>query len=295
MAIPVGTPMVNLGNLYIDGLAISPGTTTSLINLAAGAARDSTNTDDIVLPVAVIINAAVVGANGIDTGALAASTFYYVYVIGSSLGANPDIDIETQVSVLANGSVVLNGTVISEGIVTPPTWSVTNNFQPAGLISLSATAPTLPFGYDMFRRVGSVLTSGGSVFLPFSQDSSSTSFRTVWYDTPISVLAATAAAAFTAQSLVTAVPVTALAGGSTDVFFQADLLPNAPAAFVQLRRTGSAATNGNVKMSGDVAAVHHFDQLTCQASISAGVASIDWMTDAVSTVQLSVTGYIDKS
>lgn len=295
MAIPVGTPMVNLGNLYIDGLAIAPGATTSLINMAAGAARDSTNTDDIVLSTAVVINGAVNGANGLDTGALAASTFYYVYVIGSSLGANPDIDIETQVSTMAAGSTILNGTVITEGVVTPPTWSVTNNYQPAGLISLSATAPTLPQGYDMFRRIGSALTSGGSVFLPFSQDSSNGSFRTVWYDTPISVLAATAAAAFTAQSLAVAVPVTALAGGSTDVYLQADLLPNAPANFVQLRRTGSAAAAGNVKMSGDVAAVHHFDQLTVQASISGGAASIDWMTDAASTVQLSVSGYVDKS
>lgn len=294
MAIPVGTPMVNLGNLYIDGLAISPGSTTSLINLAAGAARDSTNTDDIVLSSAVIINAAVNGANGLDTGALAASTFYYVYVIGSSLGADPDINIETQVSTMASGSSILNGTVLAEGTVTPPTYNVTNNYQPAGLLSLSATAPTLPVGYDMFRRVGSVLTSGGSVFLPFSVQGGYGGNRTVWYDTPVSVLAATAAAAFTAQSLAAAVPVTALAGGSTDVIFQVDLDPNAAGNFVQLRRTGSAAVAGNVKLSGSAAGVNKFDQLVCQASVSAGAASIDWMTDAVSTVQLSVAGYVDK-
>lgn len=295
MSIPVGTPMVNAGTLYINGLAVSPGATTTTLNVAAGAARDSTNTDDIVLASAVTINAAVVGLNGIDTGALAANTFYYVYVIGSSLGADPEIYVDTQVSTMANGTSILNGTVISEGTVTQPTWNVTNNYLPAALISLSATSPTLPQGYDMFRRIGAVLTSGGSVFLPFSTDAGSGNNRVVWYDTPISVLAATAAAAFTAQSLAVAVPAAALAGGSTEVIFQADLLPNAAANFVQLRRTGSAAAAGNVKMSGSVAGVHKFDQLTCQASLSAGAASIDWMTDAASTVQLSVAGYVDKS
>ena len=295
MATVIGKPMVNDASLYIDGLGIAPGTTTSLITLASGAARDSTNVNDIVLSTGVIINAGTTGANGLDTGALAASTFYYVYVIGSSLGANPEIDIDKQVSTLAAGTTILNGTVISEGQVTPPTWNVQNNKQPAGLISLSATAPTLPLGYDMFRRVGAVLTSAGSVFLPFFQDdTASGTNRTMWYDTPISVLAATAAAAMTAQSLAVAVPAVALAGKATQVTLQADLLPNAAANFVQLRPTGSAAAAGNVKMSGSVAAVHKFDQLTVAAAISAGAASIDWMTDAASTVQLSVSAYVDK-
>lgn len=292
----IGQPMVNDPSLYIDGLGIAPAATTTTLTLSAGAARNSTNLNDIVLSTAVTINAATVGANGIDTGALAASTFYYVYVIGSSLSANPEIDIDIQVSTLAAGTTILNGTVITEGQVTPqPTWTVQNNKQPAGLISLSATAPTLPLGYDMFRRVGAVLTSAGSVFLPFLQDDTAGGTnRTMWYETPISVLAAAAAAAMTAQSLAVAVPVVALAGKATQVTLQADLLPNAAANFVQLRATGSAAAAGNVKMSGSVAAVHKFDQLTVAAAVSAGAASIDWMTDAASTVQLSVSAYVDK-
>lgn len=287
--------MVNAGSLYINGLGIAPGSTTTKINLAAGAARDSTNQNDIVLSSAVTINAATNGANGLDTGALGASTFYYVFVIGSSLGANPDVNIDKQVSTLASGTTVLNGTVIAEGQVTQPVYNVANNYQPAGLLSLSATAPTLPIGYDMFRRVGAVLTSGGSVFLPFwqSENGNGTS-RTMWYDAPISVLAATAQAAFTAQSLAAAVPAVAAAGANTQVILQADLLPNAAANFVEIRPTGSAAAAGNVKMSGDVAGVHHFDQLHAVAAISAGAVSIDWVTDAASTVALTVAAYVDK-
>lgn len=293
----IGKPMVNDPSLYINGLGIAPASTTTTLTLFSGAARDSTNVNDIVLSADVTINAANVGANGIDTGALAASTFYYVYVIGSSLSASPEIDIDKQVSTLASGTTILNGTVIAEGQVTPqPTWTVKNNPQPAGLISLSATAPTLPLGYDMFRRVGAVLTSGASVFLPFFQDMTAEGTnRKMWYDTPISVLAATAAAAMTAQSLAVAVPAVALAGKATEVTLQADLLPNAAANFVQLRPTGSAAAAGNVKMSGSVAAVHKFDQLDVVAALNGGgAASIDWMTDAASTVQLSVSAYVDK-
>lgn len=290
--IVTGFPMVNAGSLYINGLGISTGATTTKINLAAGACRDSTNQDDIVLGSAVVINAATNGANGLDTGALAATTFYHVYVIASSLSANPETNVQVQVSPI--GGTSINGTILTQTTIATPAYNVQNNLQPAGLLSLSATAPTLPLGYDMFRRVGTVLTSGGSVFLPFWQEAGNGTSRKMWYDAPISVLGATAAAAFTAQSLAAAVPVAALAGGNTGVTLQADLLPNAPADFVEIRPTGSAAAAGNVKMSGDVAAVHHFDQLEAVAAISAGNASIDWVTDAASTVALAVSAYIDK-
>ncbi len=293
--IVVGYPMVNAGSLYINGLHLLAGTTTSL-TVYAGACRDITNQDDIVLAANTTLSIASNGVNALDTGAVASNTFYYVYAIGSSLGANPDINIDKQFSTMANGSTILNGTVIAEGQVTPqPAWSVTNNFQPATLLSLSSSAPTLPFGYDMFRRIGAVLTDGASHILPFWQeDTGNGTNRKMWYDAPISVLAATAAAAFTAQSLAVAVPVAALGTTSTQVQLQADLDPNAAANFVELRPTGSTAAAGNVKMSGDVGGVHHFDQLQCVAAVSAGAASIDWMTDAASTVALAVSAYVDK-
>ena len=291
--IVVGFPMVNAGSLYINGLGIAPGASTLKVAVAAGAARDSTNQDDIVLPAAASINFSVTGANGLDTGTIAASTFYYVYVIGSSLSANPDTNVDLQVSPI--GGTSINGTILTQTSISTPAYNVQNNLQPAGLVSLSATAPTLPLGYDMFRRIGAVLTGGGSTVLPFWQDNGGNgSGRKMWYDAPISVLAATAAAAFTAQSLAVAVPAIALGSANTDVVLQADLLPNAPADFVEIRPTGSAAAAGNVKMSGDDAAVHHFDQITAVAALSAGAASIDWITDAASTVALTVSAYVDK-
>lgn len=69
--------------------------------------------------VSLSISGASAGANGLDTGTIAASTWYYVFVIWNS-GTNTT----------------------------------------AGLISLSATAPTLPAGYAYFARIGAILTDG---------------------------------------------------------------------------------------------------------------------------------------
>jgi hypothetical protein len=293
--IVVGYPMVNAGDLYINGLHLTTGTTDLLVNVAAGAARDSTNQDDIVLGTAAIANIATNGVNGLDTGTVAANTFYYVYVIGSSLSSAQEISNIQAVSTMAGGTTILNGTVIVEGTITQPGSSVNNNPQPAALISLSSSAPNLPEGYDMFRRLGAILTGGGSTILPFWQEQTgNSSSRRMWYDAPISVLAATAAAAFTAQSLAAAVPAIAAGTTSTEVTFQVTLDPNAAADFVEFRPTGSSSTNGISKMSGDVAAISHYDQITTPAAISAGNVSVDWKTDAASTVALTVAAYIDK-
>jgi hypothetical protein len=265
MSVPT-YPMVNLGELYLNGLGISFIDTTHVgVNL--GQARDHLNINDIVLPqnallavgLGASINTRFVGLNGLDTGVLAPNTFYYVYVIGDSTG-----------------------------------------FQPSGaLLSLSATQPTVPGGYpvggyDMYRRIGTVRTDAtaapGSLILAFLQDTAGTqTSRHFWYDVAIVVKVAGAAAAYTALgagALSLAVPPI-----STDVYFQADLLPNAPGDLVRLRYTGAAGALGQAEMSGDVAAVHHFGNMVCPCNAT---PSIDWITDAASTVQLSVVGYIDR-
>jgi hypothetical protein len=69
------------------------------------------------------------GAGGLDTGGEAPNTWYAVHVIADSTGANP----------------------------------------PAAMFSLSATSPTLPAGYDKFRRIGWVRNDGSSNIVEFDQ------------------------------------------------------------------------------------------------------------------------------
>lgn len=68
---------------YFNGLGISNNATTpnTQLNVAAGSCLDSTGTFQLSLAAPVVINAANVGLNGIDTGALAASTVYKVFLV----------------------------------------------------------------------------------------------------------------------------------------------------------------------------------------------------------------------
>jgi hypothetical protein len=56
------------------------------VDVAAGSARNSTNIQDIA-NAAGTIDCAVVGANGLDAGALAASKWYYTFAIATAAGA----------------------------------------------------------------------------------------------------------------------------------------------------------------------------------------------------------------
>lgn len=161
----VAIPVVNAPDLYVDGLAVSWASNTTL-SVALGRARNSTDVNDIILDAAVTINAAVNGLNGLDTGSLAASTMYAVYVVGSSLGA----------------------------------------VDPGAMISLaSSSSPLLPTNCDMYRRIGWALTDGSSHFLLFYQYGSDKT-RQYYYDVGISELSGGAATSFTAIDLATSVP-----------------------------------------------------------------------------------------
>lgn len=266
MAIQPNYPITNAGTYYVIGAQMSPGTTTSLLNIAAGQCRDSTNINDIKVTAPVIVSIAVNGANGLDSGVIAANTFYSVYVIGNSTANDPSVVTD------ASGG---------------------GFFQAAqGLLSLSSTAPALPTGYDMFRRIGYILTSAGSVILKFDQVGNN-SQRWMYYDAPIVCLAATAQAAFTALNInVTNNSVPSIA---TNVLFEANLLPNAAGEFVALQPASSTnATGYYARMSGSVGGVHKFGDLITPCSIVGGNPTINYVTDAASTVALNVVGYLDQ-
>lgn len=117
---------------YIDGLNVATASDSTL-TVSAGRCRDSQNVYDIVVDEAITINAEVNGVNGLDTGALAASTWYAVHAIGDSSNFN-------------DGAV---------------------------LLSASVTAPYLPSGYDVFKHVGWARTDGSVDFIILHQKGNS--------------------------------------------------------------------------------------------------------------------------
>ena len=146
----------------------------SQISIAAGECRNTTNAENIVLSGAVTVDITASGANGLDTGAEAAATWYAVHVIKDSA------------DVLAV----------------------------AGLLSLSAAAPTLPAGYDVFRRVGWVRNDSGSNIAEFVAEGNERNRRSLYTSSIVNakVLSSGSATVLTEVSVANLIPSTAKHG-----------------------------------------------------------------------------------
>lgn len=72
---------------YGLGLSNNASTPNTKLDVAAGSILDSSKTFQINLDASVTIDASVNGLNGLDTGSLAASSLYYVYLVSSPTGA----------------------------------------------------------------------------------------------------------------------------------------------------------------------------------------------------------------
>lgn len=240
------TPVVNAGIKYVNGLAISK-TAAKTLSMAAGAARDGTNTNDIILDAAVTINGAAVGANGVDVAVLAASSMYAVYVIGDS-----------------------------------------NNYKStAGLLSLDITQPNIPADYDMYRRVGWILTDGSSNILQFWQYGLGQE-RTYYYDVGISELSGGSATSFTAIDLATSVPPIA-----TEVLFHATFTPDGATEIAEFLPFGSSASNGLAVFGYGVAGAQQ-GMVTVPCKLDAGVPKILYKVAAGDTLTLLTAGFKDN-
>ena len=116
--------------VFKEGCTLSNngGDPTNDIDIAVGKWTDSTLEEIMELESPLTIQLDVAGLNGLDTGAKANSTWYYVYLIKR----------------LDNGTV-------------------------SGLFSASATSPTLPANYSVFRKIGAVVTDGAGAIRGFFQ------------------------------------------------------------------------------------------------------------------------------
>jgi hypothetical protein len=129
---------------YIAGLTLSNdgSSPNTVIDISAGQATDSTNSKSMTLAAFTKTTGAFAsgtGNGGLDTGTVAASTWYHVFLISNAGATTFD-----------------------------------------ALLSKSATAPTMPGSFTLFRRVGSILTDSSSHILAFAQDG-----QTFYWTTPL--------------------------------------------------------------------------------------------------------------
>ena len=123
---------------YKDGLVVADGADTN----KKTATFNYLGVGDMVLgngaATTLIADITSAGAGGLDTGAVAASTWYAIHVITSDV-ASP----------------------VQDKTCNPNVWRLET--KQALMFSLSATVPTMPSGYNKFRRVGWTLTTADSI------------------------------------------------------------------------------------------------------------------------------------
>lgn len=264
-------PVYALPHLYISGMNISYASTT-VIAIAPGQCRDSNDVIDMPIswpdannninpPILyqnyqqpLLINSAVTGANGLDTGTIAASTQYAIYVIGDSRGYN----------------------------------------LVAGLLSLASNAaPTLPQGYDSLRLIGFAETDGSSHFVYGTHEPQNMVGALQYCLSPaVSVLSGGNATTFTGVDLNTPVPTGTLPNVIVELFVT--FTPAAAGDTVQFRPTGSTATANLVTITGISAGVAQTQYIQVIAGVNGSShSSIDYeVTSSSDAVSVSVAAWI---
>ncbi len=272
--------IVNQDNKYINGMRLTYATTTTFV-VGAGLARDSNDVADMImgatlLPTtsagvnsfvstseAVTVSVSRKGAAGIDVGTVAASTLYSVFAIGDSRG-------------FSMGSAVMS--------LGAPTFG-----------------PRLPSGYDVWRYIGSIRTTAGSLVTPFIQTGAQ-ALRTMWYDsgslstTTVGLAIPSSATTASQNSLATiGVLTTLVPQAAVEVMVYTTLLANAAGDSVYLTPYGfTAAATGFAAAAA--ASTKNLLRVPC-AFNAAGtpIVEIDYATSsATATVGFTLPGYVDQ-
>jgi hypothetical protein len=204
----------------------------------------------------LLVSSAVNGVNGLDTGTIAASTQYAVYLIDDSRGYN----------------------------------------QTAAVLSLTSNAfPIMPFGYDSYRLIGFIATDGSSHFVyATSKPQNMVNALSYFNQPPISVLSGGNATSFTAIDLTasSAVPTTTLQNVIVELLVV--FTPAAVGDTVQFRPTGSTATANLVTITGITAGIAQTQYIQVIAGVGSSKPEIDYKvtsgSDAVSVSVVEWTG-----
>jgi hypothetical protein len=229
-----------------------------------------------------------IGAGGLDQGTLAASTLYYVYAIASSQNSTINLPPSPQQSL----SVPPFTSPISTTPVTQDTYYVQANV----MISLSKSSPLLPYGFDMFRRIGCVTTDGSTLFRPFWQGGYGNNRKMVYQTAVAPGSAATSGSTSyaTIGTLTTLVPQFA----GIDVLVDCSLIANSAANALYLAPYGNTSSGDVVRISSVATTNAQLAQLACPCEFNAAgtpIVEIDYKTTSGSdTVAFLIAGYVDQ-
>lgn len=241
---------------YLFGLTMSTAGASTTLTVNAGMACDSTGVRmmKLVTTMSKTTSAWAAGsaAGGLDTGAIAASTWYHWFLI-----QNP-----------ATGAV----DIVFSATATP------------------ANGPTtLPSGYTLFRRIGSMKTNGSSQWVSFVQVDDEFTLVTAINELNVNPTSS-AAITRTLASVPTGVVVTAIIG----VFAQDSASPPNNSAFIYpMDTTTTVNTNFGMNSSGLAATVSFSSYTRIRTNTSAQIQTK--MASAAATVlfRIDTWGWVD--
>lgn len=231
--------------------------TTSSMTVSAGAARDSKNLNDIILKSTVTLKTSFVGPNGLDSGVISPTTMYAVYIVGDSTGYK----------------------------------------ETCALISLDQSQPTLPFGYDMFRRIGWISINASSEIVKFYQYGTD-STRKYYYDIADTdgsvVLSGGSAAIYTKVQLGLPGNAPLIPPFSTKVFFRNEYGQSNVANKAEFQPYGDSALAFPTATVGlGIVSLQYSCIYLITLPDETGVQSIQYRVGAGDATSLIVTGYED--
>lgn len=233
---------------WVYGYQISNDATTpnTKLDIAAGSAFDSNAVYELNSSSPFVLNAAVKGVNGLDAGSLGASHLYAVYIIGDS-----------------------------------------SNYMPvASILSLASnSAPSMPFGYDSYRKIGYAASDGSSHFLLMYQYGNG-NLRYFKYDAPqASAVTAGASATYAAVALTNFVP----PQNNVVVSVAYAFTPAAASNVLNFQPYG--ATGDAVTITSQVTAVILSDNVDVMARLNSAAPSISYKISG-GAVAINVAGFV---
>lgn len=275
----IGTDAANKN--YVDGLAVAgadgyfgeikwvryASTPTTHIDVEFCRVLDTTGTAVLAPANNSLIDSTTTGAGALDTGTRASSTWYYIWAIGDSTGANPD-------EVLLSLSP---GAPFGAGAAGTP----------------SGVSPVMPGGYDLYRRIGAIRTDGSNNFI-----SARKIHGVTWYED-----ASTTSVHSGAFSSVTYTPL-ALAAYVPPIAERAILAMYGSTAssspgYVDLRSGSTSPTAARtIRTQQGVAGTtnnHDFSHEHLVLEVSA-TQTVDWLSSTsghISTVEVYVEGFVE--
>jgi hypothetical protein len=252
-------PIYNLPIQYKQGgkITVASNTTLSISSLLTRSMADDLDInigDYFGAATATVLDTAIVGFNGIDTGVLQASKVYAVHAIADEAGYNPA----------------------------------------GFLLSLSATAPQLPngkfpSGYNSFVRVGWAVTDATVHFTPLTISGLGSTVKYT-YDVPVLVLNAGTSATQAPVDLSAVVP--AVAGIPVDL--GGDFVSDTAGKKATVCTSGGTIASSRFIYNAQVASVHVIQDYLVPATLITGAPKVDYIISAAtSSLSLYVNGFTD--